>query len=84
MQKILLSPLAERDLVGIWRYSLAQWGEAQADRYLDELEEGFSALLEIQSCAPPVNTSGRDTGFSSSGVTPSLIKSLPPFTSFAS
>jgi toxin ParE1/3/4 len=44
MQKILLSPLAERDLIGIWQYSLAQWGEAQADRYLDELEEGFHRL----------------------------------------
>ena len=29
-----------------WRkqYSLAQWGEAQAGRYLDELEEGFRRL----------------------------------------
>ena len=44
MQKVLLSPLAERDLIGIWQYSLAQWGEAQADRYLDELEEGFQRL----------------------------------------
>ena len=44
MLKILLSPLAERDLIGIWQYSLAQWGEAQADRYLDELEEGFRRL----------------------------------------
>jgi len=44
MQKILLSPLAERDLIDIWQYSLAQWGEVQADRYLDELEEGILRL----------------------------------------
>jgi toxin ParE1/3/4 len=44
VEKILLSPLAERDLIGIWQYSLAQWGEAQADRYLDELEQGFQRL----------------------------------------
>jgi toxin ParE1/3/4 len=46
MRKILLSPLAERDLIGIWHYSLAQWGEAQADHYLDELDNGTQPLAE--------------------------------------
>jgi toxin ParE1/3/4 len=44
MRKILLSPLAERDLTGIWHYSLGQWGEAQADQYLDDLDEGIQRV----------------------------------------
>ena len=32
---------AESDLVGIWLYSFDNWGQAQADRYLDALERGI-------------------------------------------
>jgi toxin ParE1/3/4 len=44
MRKILLSPLAERDLIGIWQYSIGQWGEAQADQYLDDLDDAIKRL----------------------------------------
>jgi toxin ParE1/3/4 len=44
MRRILVSPLAERDLIDIWQHSQAQWGETQADRYVDELEQGFRRL----------------------------------------
>ena len=30
---------AEADLIGIWLYSFENWGEAQADRYLDAIEK---------------------------------------------
>ncbi|WP_106638878.1 type II toxin-antitoxin system RelE/ParE family toxin [Allosphingosinicella vermicomposti] len=38
MRNLLIRPLAEADLIGIWRYTAGQWGEAQADTYLDEID----------------------------------------------
>jgi toxin ParE1/3/4 len=38
------SPLAERDLADIADYSTDIWGEAQADRYLDELSKCFARI----------------------------------------
>jgi toxin ParE1/3/4 len=46
MRKIRLSVLAESDLLDIWQYSFEQWDEAQADKYLDELDRGISLLAE--------------------------------------
>ena len=41
---ILKSVLAELDLIGIWEYSFGHWDASQADKYLDELDKGISAL----------------------------------------
>jgi hypothetical protein len=35
--------LAESDLIGIWEYTFHEWDAAQADKYLDELDDGISA-----------------------------------------
>lgn len=32
------------DLKGIWRYSFDEWDEAQADKYLAEIEAGIEKL----------------------------------------
>lgn len=37
---------ADRDLVGIWEYSRKQWNAHQADKYLDELDEGIRLLAD--------------------------------------
>jgi len=37
---------AEQDLINIWRYSFEQWGEEQADFYLDTLAEGIALLVD--------------------------------------
>ncbi|PCH61696.1 MAG: hypothetical protein COC05_00600 [Gammaproteobacteria bacterium] len=37
-------PLAEQDLINIWLYTFKRWGEIQADKYLDELEQGIKLL----------------------------------------
>lgn len=42
--RIFVSPLAERDLIDIWQYTAGRWGEAQADHYLDHLDEGLQRL----------------------------------------
>jgi toxin ParE1/3/4 len=36
MAEFRLTPAAERDLEGIWDYTQEQWGDEQADRYLDK------------------------------------------------
>ena len=44
MRKIHVHALAESDLIEIWQYSFEEWGEARADKYLDELDSGIQAL----------------------------------------
>ena len=44
MLKIHVGELAENDLIGIWRYSFEEWGEIQADKYLDQLDSGIKKL----------------------------------------
>lgn len=37
---------AENDLVNIWLYSFKQWGEHQADLYLDEIGHCIDSLAD--------------------------------------
>ena len=46
MRKINVHALAESDLIDIWQYSFEEWAEAQADKYLDELDRRIKALAE--------------------------------------
>jgi len=41
MRALIISERAEADLREIWRWSCDQFGATQADRYLDELDEGL-------------------------------------------
>lgn len=41
MRALVISERAETDLREIWCYTLDTWGETQADRYLDSLDEGL-------------------------------------------
>ena len=41
-----LTPAAKADLREIWLYTAEQWGEQQADRYLQELEECCERLVD--------------------------------------
>ena len=38
--------LAESDLIRIWEYTFREWDAAQADKYLDELDDGIKPLAE--------------------------------------
>jgi toxin ParE1/3/4 len=40
--KIHKQALAESDLVDVWLYTFEQWDERQADKHLDELDQGIS------------------------------------------
>ncbi len=44
MPHIYKQVLAEQDLIDIWLYTLEMWGDKQADKYLDELEQVFKLL----------------------------------------
>ena len=46
MRTIHVHGWAESDLIDVWRYSFEQWGEAQADNYLDELDSGIRKLAD--------------------------------------
>ncbi len=37
---------AEQDLIDIWLYTFAEWGEIQADKYIDEIEAGLELIKE--------------------------------------
>ncbi len=42
-RRLVVSERAQSDLIEIWQFSFETWGEAQADRYLDELDAGLRA-----------------------------------------
>ena len=50
MSRILTQAQAEQDLLEIWLYTFNEWGEQQADIYLDDLS-GAMALLAEQPLA---------------------------------
>ena len=52
MAEYRLSPAAERDLEGIWTYTVQQWGVEQAIRYTDLLTAAFAALAQSPKAAP--------------------------------
>ncbi|MEO7851470.1 MAG: type II toxin-antitoxin system RelE/ParE family toxin [Rubrivivax sp.] len=52
MADVRLTPAALRDLEGIWRYTVQQWGTGQAGRYLDALNASFEALAQAPQSAP--------------------------------
>ena len=52
MAEYRLSPAAERDLEGIWKYTRREWGLEQAERYTDLLTAAFHVLTEAPKSAP--------------------------------
>jgi toxin ParE1/3/4 len=46
MHKVHLSVRAEKDLLDIWQYTFAHWDEAQADKYVDELDQSIQLLAD--------------------------------------
>lgn len=45
MANYKLSPNAAVDVERIWLFGLEQWGETQADKYINELYQKFSYIL---------------------------------------
>lgn len=49
MLKLSVTPKAEADMIGVWVYTCEEWGVDQADKYLDQLEEGMKQLINHPS-----------------------------------
>lgn len=61
MSVVYKRALAEQDLLNIWLYTWHEWGEQQADAYLDGLDRSLRVLAEQpylgrerQEFSPPV------------------------------
>jgi toxin ParE1/3/4 len=46
MPKLVITVLAEQDLLDIWDYTRETWGEEQADRYFRILEQRMNQLRQ--------------------------------------
>ncbi len=46
MHKYRLTPAAKSDLIEIWNYTMEVWGEKQADKYLQDIEDKLNQLAE--------------------------------------
>ena len=46
MPRIIKQVQAEQDLLDIWLYTFNEWGQQQADVYLDGLSEAMALLAE--------------------------------------
>jgi toxin ParE1/3/4 len=44
VSKYKLTPAAREHLIGIWNYSVEQWGIAQAEKYLLNIEDSLIQL----------------------------------------
>ncbi|MBY6153040.1 type II toxin-antitoxin system RelE/ParE family toxin [Vannielia litorea] len=54
MPSLRLTPLAEKDLEGIWRYTAEHWSPRQADSYLNALFDAMTGLAAGTRQARPV------------------------------
>jgi len=62
MLKIRLAHTAERDLELIWIYTMVEWSEEQANKYVGLIEQGFSQLLDnpyLGKARPDIKTGYR-------------------------
>lgn len=46
MRRLDYAPQAEQDLIDIYAYSILQWGEARADRYLHDMRAALDLVAE--------------------------------------
>ena len=46
MANIYKQVKAKLDLIDVWLYTFNQWGESQADKYIDALEDSLHLLVE--------------------------------------
>ena len=48
-QKYALSKRAERDLIGIWRYTVDTWSQDQANKYLNGIMSAFEEIAKAHA-----------------------------------
>jgi toxin ParE1/3/4 len=53
MPDLVIRPRARRDFREIWAYTVHQWGTAQADQYLHDLDREIQRLLKFPELGTP-------------------------------
>jgi toxin ParE1/3/4 len=53
MLELVVRPRARRDLKAIWAHTVQQWGAAQADRYLQDIDREIQGLLKFPELGTP-------------------------------
>jgi toxin ParE1/3/4 len=53
MLELVIRPRARRDLKGIWKETVKQWGSRQADKYLEDIDRQIQGLLEFPNMGVP-------------------------------
>jgi len=46
MPRVITQTQVDQDLIEIWLYTFKEWGEQQADKYLDDLDAAIQLLAE--------------------------------------
>lgn len=46
MLKLIIRPHAKKDIKNIWHYTYENWGEQQAGKYTNELDQAITLLTE--------------------------------------
>jgi toxin ParE1/3/4 len=62
MMRVHLSPAAQADLDGIWRYTVHTWGVRQAERYVETIRDtalGLAAGTQISRSAAEIRAGYR-------------------------
>ncbi len=54
MRELRIRPRARQDLKRIWRYTADQWGDAQADLYLAQIDAGVRGLANFPDIGEPM------------------------------
>lgn len=72
--EIVKRPRAREDLKAIWCYSLAEWGEALADKYLAEIGAGSRGSRNTRNLARRAMTCGQATAPCGSTSTSSITR----------
>jgi toxin ParE1/3/4 len=78
MAEYRLSPAAQRDLEGIWKYTRREWGLEQAELYTDLLTAAFQLLAEAPKSVPACDHIRR--GYRRRNVERHMIYSVSPTT----
>jgi toxin ParE1/3/4 len=55
MRRVEVTAEARADIQNAYHYSLTQWGQAQADRYLSSLRETLAQLADLPLAWPAVD-----------------------------
>ena len=74
MFELFKKPLAEADLKHIWLYSFRNWGETQADYYLQQLDAGLQRLVDNPKLGRPRDSIGPATAHFKSTATSPIIR----------